>query len=247
MSKCCDKMNVDFSMENEPWWRNVVAEMNDIKFPINQEKTSEQMVAVLAGCIGRDKFASKTAFEEALLRGRITENDIAEIHRALNVTDLDMDGERGEYRTQMVYTIKLELSQGQLRKKEQLPYLHPSLVRQRMASFVDSFNYALNTLNLELKASSPELRVSAAIKLAAAVAKEFLEIHPFVDGNGRVSRVMMAGIMFHALGIHFTIPSGLFFGWLLQKSQVRRTPPYEVATFMLDKFYEQVTSGFCQQ
>ena len=115
----------------------------------------------------------------------LTEAFIKDIHRALMGTLLDDDGQdinAGNYRTALIG----------IRGKPVI-FVHQDYVAERMANLVVRFNQCIGDEKIDT------------CLLAGWLMAEFIHIHPFNDGNGRVSRLLFNYALMKR-GINFVIP-----------------------------------------
>lgn len=70
---------------------------------------------------------------------------------------------------------------------EESLYLCPTLIESSLESLLDTYNKFV---------SVPELTLEKTLKVAAWFLNNFLAIHPFSDGNGRLARILTNSILF---------------------------------------------------
>ncbi|KAK6359087.1 hypothetical protein TWF696_000254 [Orbilia brochopaga] len=113
---------------------------------------------------------------EVALKGELSEDALLRCHRILmdGIPSEDgFDGYQGSYRScQLVIGCPLRLSTGE----ERLP-MSPELINDALQQWRVSYNNALTSFQ------DP-------IAEAAALKIKLLDIHPFLDGNGRMSRLL---------------------------------------------------------
>lgn len=109
--------------------------------------------------------------------GMITVQQICDIHRIL------MDGlldNAGEIRKTTTYTIRPD--------GEKYYYTPPEIVEDRLYTVVDHHNKHMQEIhNLNL---SRKEKLAMTVKAAAWLLLNFVDTHPFSDGNGRTSRLL---------------------------------------------------------
>lgn len=101
---------------------------------------------------------------DTIFKNRLSEEAILEMHR-LFYSQVD-EKEAGKYRNKMVYVTGSEH-----------PVTRPDKINDEMKSFIFWHNQNSDKMN--------------PIEFAALTHKKFVFIHPFIDGNGRISRLLM--------------------------------------------------------
>ena len=147
------------------------------------EKTHRETIQTLTALEKMDSIRKKNQQEEPLHHGwlYISPEHICELHSVLMEDSVQKPG---QYRHNDAYP-----------KGYHFMYSAPPLIPSHMFNWTDSLTDLVYDKDLSLE---------EIFKLAALVMFNFLDVHPFSDGNGRLARILASHILsvYHFFPVH---------------------------------------------
>jgi fido (protein-threonine AMPylation protein) len=168
---------------------NHVEELNDDDY--NRLIPSELFVKMMKKCININKSIDYVMENNTIT---ISEELIINIHKQIGQNIIDNSG---NYRTRHTKP------DGSLRAES--PYHLPKNIQQNLRILV---NFTNDELNKIVNIKNKKLMMKQIIKLSTILFSEFLLIHPFLNGNGRVAHLLIQCIFNNVFQIPISLYSG---------------------------------------
>ncbi|CAG8572393.1 4950_t:CDS:1 [Funneliformis caledonium] len=230
--------NVDFDVVRQlvkkSWFEDFLSYMRRVMFPKILLRPFSYLVSIICKLSRSSRLSKKVRnlhdaindifpfiFYPDLPMDRFTPLLTQQLHKQIGKGLID---NVGQYRTQYV-----------MAAQDNYVYLAPNLIKDKIEELFRQCRENFQREDLELE---------EAVKLGACFLAHFLYIHPFMNGNGRVARLLLS----YLLSRFTVVPLSLYLGTktrevylqCLREAQWYGEPPYKpsaLANFILENIY----------